>query len=48
MTNQVIDGVDQESYVPLYDQYLWITELNEDSLAKAKQTINNLLTKKAN
>ena len=48
MTNQVIDGVDQESYVPLYDQYLWITELNEDSLAKAKQTINTLLTKKAN
>lgn len=39
MSNMVIAGEDVEEYVPLYDQYLWITELDESSIAQAQQQI---------
>lgn len=40
----VLEGEDLETYVPLYKQNLWITQLDEDSLQKAKTEIQTILT----
>ena len=39
MSTMVIEGEDYETYVPKYDEYLWITTLDETSLESAKQLI---------
>lgn len=45
ISNMVIDGIDEETYVPLYDQYLWITQLDDTSVQKARQTILDLMAR---
>jgi LCP family protein required for cell wall assembly len=39
MSTMVIEGEDYETYVSKYDDYLWITQLSETSLQKAKEMI---------
>lgn len=40
----VLEGEDIETYVPLYQQNLWITQLNEKSIQQAKTEIQSILT----
>lgn len=44
MTTSVIEGEDYETYVEKYDEYLWITELDDDSLEAAKAQIQTILS----
>lgn len=46
LNNMVIAGTDLEEYVPKFDQYLWITELDEDSVNQAHQQIESVMARK--
>ncbi len=40
----VLEGEDIETYVPLYDQNLWITQLDDESIQLAKAKIHSIMT----
>ncbi len=45
MTHYVLEGEDYETYVPRYDQDLWITDLDEKSVQKAQDMIQEIQNK---
>lgn len=47
LDNMVIEGTDLEEYVPKFDQYLWITELHEDSIEQAHKQIETVMGQRA-
>lgn len=42
MTNSVLEGEDLETYVPLYDQYLWITQLDSEAIEEVTQKMKKI------
>lgn len=42
MTNSVLEGEDLEIYVPLYDQYLWITQLDSEAIEEVTQKMKKI------
>lgn len=42
ISNSVLAGEDTQAYVPRYDEVLWITDLDADSIEKAHQEIENI------